>query len=177
MSTLVFNIAHFFPSLNHWLLPLILNKAGFDPRISSFFTDYLVGRKTCYLWNNFSSPLFNVDVGVGQGLALLLVLSALYLTPIFYILEKILKNLKIPVILISFIDNGLFVLQEKSFEKSNSYLFCSYNIILFLLDQFGLVIKYGKTENFHFFRSYRAFNSSPLDLSILGDPILHPKDI
>ena len=118
-----------------------------------------------------------MDVGVGQGLALLLVLSALYLTPIFYILEKILKNLKIPVILISFIDNGLFVLQEKSFEKSNSYLFCSYNIILFLLDQFGLVIKYGKTENFHFFRSYRAFNSSPLDLSILGDPILHPKDI
>ena len=48
-STLAFDIAQFFPSLNHQLLPLILNKAGFDPRISVFFQDYLVGRKTCYL--------------------------------------------------------------------------------------------------------------------------------
>jgi len=176
MSTLVLNIAHFFLSLNHWLLPLILNKAGFDPRIFPFFTDYLVGRKIHYLWNNFSSPLFNMNVGVGQASALLLVLSALYFTPIFYILEKILKNLKIPVILNSFINNGLFVLQEKSFEKSNSYLFCSYNIISSFLNQFGLVIEHRKTENFHFSRLHRAFNPLPLDLSILGSPILYPKD-
>ena len=64
MSTLAFDIAQFFLSLNHHLLLLILDKAGFDPRISSFFSNYLVDRKTQYLWNNFSSLFFNVNVGV-----------------------------------------------------------------------------------------------------------------
>jgi len=169
-STLAFDIAQFFPSLNHQLLPLILNKAGFDPRISVFFQDYLVGRKTYYLWNNFSSPLFNVNVGVRQGSALLPVLLALYLSLIFYILEKILKNLKIPVSFISFVDNSLFVSQEKSLEKSISHLFCSYNVISFLLDQFSLVIKHEKTEIFHFSRVHKVFDL-PLDLSTLGSSI------
>jgi len=76
-STVVFNITQFFLSLNHHLLPLILNKAGFDQKISIFFSNYLVNRKTKYLWNNFSSSLCNVDVGVSQGLALFPILSAL----------------------------------------------------------------------------------------------------
>jgi len=49
---------------------MILDKTGFDFKISSFFSDYLVGRKTQYLWNNFTSPFFNVNIGVEQGLAL-----------------------------------------------------------------------------------------------------------
>jgi len=40
------SILVFFPYLNHQLLPSILNKAGFDPRVSHFFGNYLVGRKT-----------------------------------------------------------------------------------------------------------------------------------
>jgi len=66
-SILVFDITQFFPSLNHCLLPLILAKAGFDCRILSFFSDYLVDRITSYpyLCNNFSSPFFNVSIGVG----------------------------------------------------------------------------------------------------------------
>ena len=92
-----------------------MDKASFDSRISSFFSNYLVGRKIQYLWNNFSFPFFNVDISIEQDLALSLVLSALYLSPIFHIFEKRVKNLKIPVSLISFIDNSFFVLQEKSF--------------------------------------------------------------
>ena len=33
----------FFPSLNHWLLSLILNKTGFNTKISKYFQNYLVG--------------------------------------------------------------------------------------------------------------------------------------
>ena len=55
---LALNIAQFFPSLNHYLLPLILDKASFDPKVSSFFQNYLVGRKTKYLWNNFFFSIF-----------------------------------------------------------------------------------------------------------------------
>ena len=47
-STLAFNIAQFFPSLNYQLLSLIIKKAGFDNRIISFFTNYLVDRKMNY---------------------------------------------------------------------------------------------------------------------------------
>ena len=89
-------------------------------------------------------------------------------------LKKKVKNLKIPVL---FINNGLFISQEKSFNKMNAYLFCSYNIISFLLEQFDLIIKYRKTEVFYFFRSYSFFNLFLLDLSYIRDLILHPKDL
>ena len=47
-STLTFDIAQFFPLLNHWLLSLIIKKAGFDHYIISFFANYLVDRRTNY---------------------------------------------------------------------------------------------------------------------------------
>jgi len=40
-SILAFDIAQFFPSLNHHLLTLSLLKVGLDPKISSFFEDFL----------------------------------------------------------------------------------------------------------------------------------------
>jgi len=64
-STLAFNIAQFFPSLNHCLLSLILSKAGFELRVINFFSNYLINRKTNYSWNNFFSHFFDVNVGVG----------------------------------------------------------------------------------------------------------------
>ena len=175
ISILAFDIAQFFPSLNHHLLTLSLEKAGFDPRVTSFFVDFLVQRKTKYWWNKFSSPLYKVNVGVGQGSALSPILSALYLSPLLYILEKHLKTLNIPVSLISFVDDGLFISQNKSIDISNSQLFCSYNVLLGLLKKFGLSIEHSKTETFHFNRSHRMFNPPPLDLSPIRGPILCPK--
>jgi len=88
---LAFDIAQFFPLLNYQLLSLILAKASFNYKVSNFFKNYLVDRKTKYLWNSFSSLFCNVDIGVSQGLALLPILSTLYLSSIFYILENHLK--------------------------------------------------------------------------------------
>ena len=64
-STLAFDISQFFPSLNHQLLTLIIKKVGFNNHVVSFFANYLVDRKTNYHWNNFMSPIFNVNIGVG----------------------------------------------------------------------------------------------------------------
>jgi len=47
-NTLTFDISQFFLSLNHQLLPLILNKMGLDHKVSNFFKNYLVGWKTQY---------------------------------------------------------------------------------------------------------------------------------
>ena len=104
------------------------------------------------------------------------ILSALYLSPFIYILENQLKNLKIPISIISFMDNGLFISQSNSFDISNSCLFCSYNILTNLLKKFGLVVEHSKTEIFHFNRSQGAFNPPPLDLSPLERSILHPSN-
>jgi len=53
-STLAFDIAQFFLSLNHCLLTCILKKAGLDNHIINFFANYFINRKTNYFWNNFS---------------------------------------------------------------------------------------------------------------------------
>ena len=150
-------------------------KAGFNPKVSNFFKNYLVSRKTKYIWNSFSSLYCSVDIGVGQESALSPILSALYLSLIFYILENYLKNLKIPILILSFVDDGLFITQHKSISASNANLYCGYNVISFLLTIFGLVMEHGKTEVFYFSRLHGIFNLLPLDLTALGDPMLLPK--
>ena len=175
-SSLAFNISQFFLSLNHKLLTLILEKVGLDPNVTSFFANYLVRRRTSYVWNDLTSPMFEVNVGVGQGSALSPILSVLYFTSFLYILEKCLKNLKIPISILSFVDDGLIIAQSKFLDFSISQLFYSYNILSKLLDSFGLVIEHWKTENFHFSRSQGFFNPPPLDLSLIRGPILWSKD-
>jgi len=173
-STLVFDIARFFLFLNHQLLSFILDKVELDQKISMFFKNYLIGRKTKYLWNNFISPFFNVNIGVGQESALSPILSALY---VFHSFENCLKILKIPIFIISFVDDGLFISQNKSILYSNANLFYCYNIILSLLMKCDLVVEHGKTDIFHFSRSHGLFNLPPLNLSSLGGLVLLLKDI
>ena len=129
-----------------------------------------------YLWNDLSSPNFKVNIRVGQGSVLSPILSALYLSLFLHILEKCLKNLKIPISILLFVDDGLIITQNKSLDISNSHLFCSYNVLSKLLDSFGLVIEHAKTENFHFNRSHGVFNSSPLDILPIRGPTLYSKD-
>ena len=111
-------------------------------------------------------------MGGGQGLALSPIISALYLSLILHILEKWLKILKIPVSILSFVDDGLFIAQSKSLSILNDFLFCSYRITSLLLENFRLILEHGKTEFFHFFRMTGTFDPSPLDLSVLGGSIL-----
>ena len=74
-------------------------------------------------------------------------------------------------------DGRLIISQNKSINTSNSQLFCSYNVLTKLLDKFRLIIEHSKTETFHFNRSYGMFNPPPLNLSTIGEPIFHPKDL
>jgi len=99
----------------------------------------------------------------------------LFISPIFYILEKHLKNLKIPISIISFVDNSLFISQNKSISHLNANLFYSYNIISFLLTRFGLRVEHRKIEVFHFSQLHGVFNPLPLNLTTIGGPILLPK--
>ena len=108
---------------------------------------------------------------------LLPILSTLYLSPVFHSLEKCLKILKIPISMISFVDNGLFISQNKSISYLNANLFCSYNVILSLLLKYSLIVEHGKTDIFHFSRSHGAFDPPPFDISPIGGLLLLSKEI
>jgi len=79
--------------------------------------------------------------------------------------------------MISLVDDGLFVSQNKSISLSNANLFCSYNFILSLLLKFSLIIKHGKTDVFHFSRAHGPFNPPALNLFPLGGSSLLSKEI
>ena len=168
---LAFDITQFFLLLNHQLLSLILDKAGFNPRIFTFFSNYLIDRQTQYIWNNFVSPFFRADVGVRQGSALS---PILYIITIFHIFKKRTNSLlsSIFVSTFSFIDNGLFISQKKSYEKLNTNLFFSYSIISFLFEQFGLIIKHNKSKVFYFSRMMKNYKLPSLNLRPLRGYLL-----
>jgi len=112
---------------------------------------------------------------VDQESAFSPILSAFYIASIFHIFEKRSKTLLTPIPFL-FLDNGFFVSQKKSYEKSNVNLFYSYSIILSLFNQFSLVIKYNKLEVFHFSKLTKNTNLLPLDFRPSESPILQLKD-
>jgi len=76
-SVIAFDIAQFFPSLNHKFLSTCLKKAELNTNVVGFFNSYHSNRSTTYTWNKFLSPAFNTNVGVGQGSALSPILFAI----------------------------------------------------------------------------------------------------
>jgi len=57
---------------------------------------------------------------MSQGLALSLILSALYFSLFLHILEKHSKNLDLKISILSFVNDGLLIMQSKSFQVSNA---------------------------------------------------------
>jgi len=108
-----------------------------------------------YTWNNFTSQKFATSVGVGQGSALSPILSTIYLTPIIKTFKKRIKNLKkeIHADILLFVDDGLLISQEKSYDLSSAFLFSSYNMISKIFTDVGLVMEHNKLEIFHFTRA------------------------
>jgi len=177
-SIIAFDIAQFFPSLNHEFLSICLKKAGLNTNVVGFFNSYHSNRSTIYTWNNFSSPTFNTNIGIGQGSALSPILFAIYLVPVIKIFKKRLKRLKenIPTDILSFVNDDLLISQEKSYSLSSSFLLYSYNIISKILIDAGLVIEHSKTELFYFTRAHHPPNPS-IDLSSVEGPVISPKPI
>jgi len=179
MNILAFDIAQFFPSLNHSFLFTCLKKAGLNSNVIRFFNSYHSDQSITYTWNNFSFPSFNTNVGVGQGSALSPIISAIYLAPIIKTFKKKrIKNLNKEILtdVLSFVDNGLLISQEKSYSLSSSFLLCSYNIMSKLLIDASLVMEHSKSEYFHFTKSRHPPDLS-IDLFSVEGPILHPKHI
>jgi len=173
-SVVAFDIAQFFPSLNHSMLTAILRHSGFTDCLVDFFSDYLVGRSTQYAWNSFLSHACDADIGIGQGSALSPIFLALYIAPLLYLFEHRAQALNLDTSTLSYVDNGLLVSQGRTYNKTLPELTSSYSIVLDLIASFGLVMEYDKSEIFYFSRAHKDSNPK-LDLSTIGASIFRPK--
>jgi hypothetical protein len=123
-SVVAFDLAGFFPSINHDVLLSILDKQGFAPEVVVFFKPYLVGQSTCYAWDDDLSLEFPSSVGVGQGSALSPILLALCLTPL---LKEFECRVHV-VVLISYVDDSAVTVQSNMWGKNLVKLKSAYKI-------------------------------------------------
>jgi len=151
-SIIAFDIAQFFPSLNHSMLTSILSYFGFANCIVDFFSNYLIGKSTQYSWNSFLSGVYDTNVGMRQGSALFPILPALYIAPLIRICEHRAQSLNLDTCIISFVDDGFLISQEKTYNKTLPELYSSYRVVTDLMVMFSLVMKHDKSEIFHFSR-------------------------
>ena len=113
-SVIAFDLAQYFPSLNHEVLAGLLERFGFPSHVVCFFVSYLRQRTTCYSWNGVFSEIFGFDVGVGQGSALSPILSALYLAPLLWHFDKEMPG----ATLMSYVDDGTIIVQSSTLENT-----------------------------------------------------------
>jgi hypothetical protein len=154
-SVLAFDIAQFFPSLNHSVLISITDRFGFNDKVVQFFSNYLVDRKTKYSINGNCSDMYDSNVGVGQGSVLSPILSTLYISPIFHMLNLWVANHystdRLSLLsFLSFVDDGLLIASDISYIKVHDTLRDAYTHILSLFRDFGLIMEHSKTELFNF---------------------------
>ena len=172
---MAFDLAQYFPSLNHTVITLILNHMGFADNIINFFADYLMGWYTEVFWDNQLSDPFPAAVGVEQGSVLPPILSALYLAPVLWKFHT-----EGPTnILISYIENGTIIVQSKTWEENLKKLKSSYAVMFQLMFALGLILEYDKSEAFHFSRK-NGDDDPPVNLGYTpytGDTPLKPNKI
>jgi hypothetical protein len=171
-SVVAFDLAQFFPSINHDVLLSILDKQGFAPEVVVFLKSYLVDQFTHYTWDNDLSLEFPSSIGVRQGSALSPILSALCLAPL-------LKEFECRVcmaVLISYVNNSTIIVQSDTWSKNLVKLKLAYKILFELTQSMGLVLKHSKSEGFHFSQKH---NDSNPDINLSYAPYtratpLHP---
>jgi hypothetical protein len=125
-SIVAFDVAQFFPSINHQFLLEVLRKQGFHRKVTAFFGSYLVDRSTSYTWNRFVSDPRGTDVGVGQGSALSPVLLALVLAPMMKIFRA--RSVGLGCTLISYVDDGDIIVQSADIGTNCIMLRHAYNL-------------------------------------------------
>jgi hypothetical protein len=160
-SVVAFDIAQFFPSINHSVLLEVVARSGFPPCVGNFFRSYLVGRLTTYKWDSFTSGTFPSDVGVGQGSALSPVLSALCLAPVLKLFGRSVVGRRVD--LMSYVDDGTFIVSSRKVEDNLPLLKEAYGFVHNTFSSLGLVLEHDKSEAFHFSRAQR-FSNPAIDL-------------
>ena len=94
--------------------------------------------------------------------------------PLVCFFEIRVQDLNLSTFIFSFVNNGLLISKEKTYNTTLQELYSSYEVVINLIVLFDLVMKHDKLEIFHFSRLYNSF-SPELNLSAIGILTLKPK--
>ncbi|KAL7283508.1 hypothetical protein ACG7TL_002941 [Trametes sanguinea] len=176
-SCLAFDVAQFFPSMNHDLMCRILERYGFSERIVRFFRHYLSGRVSCFRWGRASSPWFDLPaVGAGQGSALSPILTNIYISPALHILSPLRSNPSVSTLQF-YVDDGLWFVTTPSVEENCRRLAVLYHRTTVTLERLGLFVEIDKNELMHFISAALARSQDPLPLHLDNGVVIQPSQI
>ena len=177
-TCLAFDVAQFFPSMNHDLLCRILERYGFAPALVTFFRDYLADRSSCFRWGNATSPWFDLPaVGAGQGSALSPILTNIYLSPALHVLCPVSAPPGQAYIKF-YVDDGLWTATTPSIQTNCDILAAKHHETKTILARLGLVIEHEKSELMHFACTRLARTQDmQLPLSLSPNEVIRPTTV
>ena len=172
-----FDIAQFFPSINHDLLITICSCCGFSPTFTNWLHAYFLPCSSSFCFGNAFSPPFTCpQVGVGQGSALSPTFSGITATPLMYTLHNYFRSHHKfhHSYFHLYIDDGNLMVTSPSIDTNLQLIPILYNLTSHTLHQSGLIIEHKKTKGMHFISLYhndRNKINTPITLPGLPSPI------
>ena len=149
-SMLGFDVAQFFPSVNHDLLIQIMSRAGFNHKLCKFTSAYFGPRTSSFVFNGDVSPTFDCpSVGVGQGSSLSPTFSVLYLALAIHAVHST-TSVTSTFGLQFYVDDSNLMASSTSTETTCHILRIAYHALECQLFKLGLVIEHDKDKLIHF---------------------------
>ena len=149
-SMLGFDVAQFFPSVNHDLLIQIMSRVGFNHKLCEFTSAYFGPRTSSFVFKGDTSPTFDCpSIRVGQGSSLSPTFSALYLAPAIHTVHST-TSVTSTFGLQFYVDNGNLTASSTSTETTCHILRIAYHALECQLSKLGLIIEHDKDELIHF---------------------------
>jgi hypothetical protein len=166
-SAILVDVAQFFPSLDHSALLAILKHYGFPESRLRFFTDYLAGRSTTFLFNGNTTPPSLFNSGVVQGSALSPFLANIYIAPAIQATKRWLLWTYPGVTLQFYVDDGMIITSCKrptpseAWTHNASVLSVVFRNLWDNLLRVLLHLEADKTEAIHFTRRRKYKDNLP----------------
>nr|VWO98329.1 Phosducin domain-containing protein [Ganoderma boninense] len=183
VTTMVgFDVAQFFPSINHDLLIAICERRGFAPIFIRWLRAYFLPRSSSFRFgNDFSPPFACPSVGVGQGSSLSPTFSGIAASPLMYILHHHFRSHSEfrHSYFHMYVDDGNIMVTSPSIHSNLRLIAILYDIVTTTLHRSGLVLEHEKTEAIHFVHTAnsteRQLIKTPIPLPGVPHPII-PSD-
>ncbi len=179
-----FDVAQFFPSINHELLIAICERRGLPPTFIRWLRAYFLPRSSTFRFGNDSSPPFECPhVGVGQGSALSPTFAGITASPLMFILHNFFRahhDFRFSYFHM-YVDDGNIMVSSPSIDNNLRLIPILYEIITTTLHRSGLLLEHEKTEAMHFIHtansSQRPHVHAPITLPGLPHPIRPPDQL
>ncbi len=147
VTCVAFDVAQFFPSIDHEALLTILAFQGFAKEVVQIFKSYLHNRTTSYFFGQLTGGMFDLPFGIPQGDGPSPTLASLFIAPALHI--SVPFNPESSVKLIFYVDDGNIITMSTSPQKNVKVIQTTYKSTYGAFTDLGLTLEHSKTDLFH----------------------------